>query len=68
MASSEIVKGLFQQQTLKHHKSAQVNKELYQCYMTMHFKGNSMTGPVTTEKGISFYGEMKVTDRRTFRN
>jgi len=46
MASSESVMGLFQQQTLRHPKPAQLNKELYKCYITMHSKGKPMTGPV----------------------
>jgi len=65
-ASSESVMGLFQQQTLKHPKSAQLNKELYKCYITMHSKGKPMTGPVIIQTATSFYGEMKITDRCKF--
>jgi hypothetical protein len=61
MESSESVMDFFQQQTMKHPKSAQLNKVLYQCYITMHSKGKPMTGPVIIEKATSFNGEMKIT-------
>jgi hypothetical protein len=32
----------------------------------MHFEGNPMTGPVTIEKVMSFYDEMKIYDKCTF--
>jgi len=63
---SESVKGLFQQWTPKHRKSAQLNKVLCQWSITMHSKGKPMTGSAIIQTATSFYGAMKIMDRRTF--
>jgi hypothetical protein len=62
----KTVIGLFQQQTLEHPKPAQLNKVLYQCCITMHFKGKPVTRPVIIEEATSFYGAMKIIDRCKF--
>jgi len=50
MASSESMKGLFKQQTLKQLKLAQLGKVLYKWFTAMHYKEKPVTAPMLIEK------------------
>ena len=54
MVSSESVKGLFKQQTLKQHTVLQLGKVLYLWFTAVHSEGKPVTGPVIIEKAKSF--------------
>jgi hypothetical protein len=66
MASSESVKGLSKQQTLKKPKLLQLDRVLYKWFTAMCSEGKPMTGHMIIEKAESFYDEMKITDKFAF--
>jgi len=54
MASSESVKDDLKCQALKVPKLAQLDKEMYMCFTSVHSEGNPMTGPLIIDKPKSF--------------
>ena len=50
MASSESMKGLFKQHTLKQTKLVQLEKVPYKWFMEMHYKGKLVTRPTLIDK------------------
>jgi hypothetical protein len=64
MAPSRKCEGPLKQQTLNNPKLVQLGKVLYKLFTVMHSKAKPVTGP-TTAKAMSFYGEMKITDKYT---
>jgi hypothetical protein len=66
MASSENVKDLFKQQTLKEPKLVQLDKVLFKWFTAMCSKGNPMTRPMIIDKAISVYDEMKIHGKCAF--
>jgi len=53
--SSESVKGLCKQQTLKESKLAQLDNMLYTWFTVVWSEGKSVPGPLITDKAESFY-------------
>jgi hypothetical protein len=66
VASNEGVQGLLKWQTLKLSKLAQLDKVLYKWFTAMCSEGKPVTGAMITEKAMSFYDEMKITDKCAF--